>query len=309
MFKGIPFLFFMVFSLHVFSQQKTDSSVMEGKAIVKLAEVVVNNKLDVHSFIERVKDDTSFYKAFKNLRVLGFTSFNDIRILDKSNNSQASLYSKTKQLVQNGCRSMQTLEQQTTGDFYNSDSSYNYYTAEMYASLFFTKGSVCGENNIVAGTDFSTSGKEGMEKHKQQLKMLFFNPGKKISGIPFVSRKTAIFDDNMPDRYDMSIDMDEYNKTSCYIFTITAKPEYKNDVVINEMKTWFNDSTFEVVARNYSLSYDAGMYDFDVQMEVQMTHYKEFLVPSLIRYTGNWKVVFKHRERGAFTATLFDFNN
>ena len=27
-------------------------------------------------------------------------------------------------------------------------------------------------------------GKSGMAKHKEQLKMLFFNPGKKIPGIP-----------------------------------------------------------------------------------------------------------------------------
>jgi hypothetical protein len=27
----------------------------------------------------------------------------------------------------------------------------------------------------------------------------------------------------------------------------------------------------------------------------------------LIRYNGNWKAIFKKRERGVFTATLFDF--
>ena len=36
------------------------------------------------------------------------------------------------------------------------------------------------EDNIVKGREFSTAGLSGMEKHKQQLKMLFFNPGKKI---------------------------------------------------------------------------------------------------------------------------------
>ncbi len=177
----------------------------------------------------------------------------------------------------------------------------------MYASLFFTKDSLCGENNIVGVKEFSTEGKSGIEKHKEQLKMLFFNPGKKIPGIPFISNKTAIFNDDMTDKYNMSIDMDEYNKTSCYIFTITVKPDCKNDVVLNEMKTWLDDKTFEIVARTYSLSYGAGIYDFNVQMEVQMTHFGSYLVPSLMRYTGNWKVFLKSRERGAFTATLFDF--
>jgi hypothetical protein len=42
-------------------------------------------------------------------------------------------------------------------------------------------------------------------------------------------------------------------------------------------------------------------------MEVQMTRFGNFLVPQTIRYTGNWDVAFKKRERGVFTATLFDF--
>ena len=33
----------------------------------------------------------------------------------------------------------------------------------------------------------------------------------------------------------------------------------------------------------------------------------EHTVPSLIRYNGNWKAIFKKRERGVFTATLSDF--
>jgi hypothetical protein len=65
--------------------------------------------------------------------------------------------------------------------------------------------------------------------------------------------------------------------------------------------------TLEVMARNYSLSYKAGVYDFDVRMEVQMTRFNGLIVPQLIRYHGNWKVMFKRRERGVFTATLYGF--
>jgi hypothetical protein len=31
------------------------------------------------------------------------------------------------------------------------------------------------------------------------------------------------------------------------------------------------------------------------------------LVPKILRYKGNWDVIIKKRERGLFTATLFDF--
>ncbi len=303
----MPAFFCLLFSIPLSAQQKNDSILTVGKKAITLSEVVVNNKLNVPAFINRIKNDTSFYKAFRNLHILGFTAINDIRMNDGDGKMKAGLRSTTKQLRRNNCRSMQIVEEEVTGDIYDENRQFNYYTAQMYASLFFTKDSVCGENNIVTGTDFSTKGKSGLEKNKEQLKMLFFNPGKRINGLPFISNKTAIYDDELADKYDMSIDFSMFKNTSCYVFTQQVKPENKSDVVVDEMTTWFNDETFEVVARNYSLSYSAGVYDFKVLMEVVMTKYGEYLVPSLIRYVGNWKAIFKPRERGVFTATLFDF--
>jgi len=303
----MPAFFYFLYPLNLSAQEKNDSIVTVGKKAITLSEVVVNNKLNIPVFIERIKNDTSFYKAFRNLHILGFTAINDIRMNNNDGKMKAGLHSKTKQVRVNNCRKMETLEEQVTGDIYDEYRNFNYYTAQMYASLFFTKDSVCGETNIVTGTAFSTSGKSGMEKHKEQLKMLFFNPGKRINGLPFMSNKTAIYDDEMADYYDMSIDMGIYNNTNCYLFTQKVKPENKGSVVVDEMTTWFDSNTFDVLGRNYSLSYDAAVYDFKVTMEVVMTRYGEYTVPSLIRYNGNWKAIFKKRERGVFTATLFDF--
>ena len=291
------------------SAQNIDSSIMVGKNTITLSEVVLNNKLNVPVFIERAKNDTSFYKAFRNLHILQFTAINDIRMNNSNGEAKAYLHSKTKQVrTKTGCRKMEILEEQASGDIYDDNHNFNYYTAEMYASLFFTMDSVCGEDNIVTGREFSTSGKSGMEKHKEQLKMLFFNPGKKISGIPCMSSKTAIYEEEMADKYDMSIDMDIHNNTNCYILRQKVKPGSESDVVVDEMTTWFDDKTYEVLARTYTLSYDAAFYDFKVSMEVELTRFGELLVPSLIRYNGNWKAIFKRRERGVFTATLSDFN-
>ena len=137
--------------------------------------------------------------------------------------------------------------------------------------------------------------------------MLFFNPGKKIEGLPFISGKTAIFDDDMADRYDFEIDMQDYNKVSCFVLKQKVKPGYEDDVVLDEMTTWFDANTYDVLSRNYSLSYDAGVYDFNVSMEVKLKRVGALLLPELIRYNGDWKMLFKKRERGIFTATLFDF--
>ncbi len=294
-------------SVFLFAQKEKDSTIKVNENYITLSEIVINKKLDVASFIERVKHDTTFYKAFRNLHIIGYTADNNIRMLNKNGNAQASLHSKTQQIRAGNCRKMKVLDQEVTGDMFDKQGNFNYYTAQMYAGLFFTKDSVCGENNIVKGHEFSTSGLSGIEKHKEQLKMLFFDPGKKINGLPFISNKTEIFDPAMADNYNMYIDYREYNSVPCYVFTINVKDSRKSNVVIDEMTTWFNAKTFEIVARNYVLSYDAGVYDFNVKMEVQMTKVGNLLVPSLLRYNGNWKVIFSKRERGVFTATLSDF--
>ena len=306
--KFITAFFLMMLIVSFANAQTTGDSTMDvGNKIITLSNFVINNKLNVPAFIEKVKNDSSFYKAFKNLRIINFTAINDIRMNNKNGALDASLHSRTKQTIKNGCRTMKVLEEKSTGDMYNDLKEFNYYTANMYASIFFTKGTICGENNIVDGTAFSTEGKSGMEKHKEQLKMLFFNPGKRINGLPFMSNKTAIYDDELADSYDMNIDFERFNNINCYVFKQKVKPNRKGSVVVDEMNTWFNDSTFEVMARNYSLSYDAGVYDFKVNMEIQMTTVGNLTVPAVIRYTGNWKAIFKKRERGIFTATLSDF--
>ncbi len=306
--KFITTLFlFIISSLPAISQTSADTILNVGQKIITLSNFVINNKLNVPAFIEKVKNDSSFYKAFKNLRIINFTAINDIRMNNKNGSLDASLHSLTKQKIKDGCRTMKVLEEKSTGDMYNDLKEFNYYTANMYASIFFTKDTICGENNIVNGAAFSTEGKSGIEKHKEQLKMLFFNPGKKINGLPFMSNKTAIYDDELADSYDMNIDFERFNNTNCYVFKQKVKPNRKGSVVVDEMNTWFNDSTFEVIARNYSLSYDAGVYDFKVNMEIQMTTVGNLTVPAVIRYTGNWKAIFKKRERGIFTATLSDF--
>jgi hypothetical protein len=297
----------ILFSSALTAQLKKDTAVTIGNKVITLAEVVVNNKLNVPTFITRVKNDTSFYKAFRNLHIINFTAINDIRMVDKKGNSTASLFSHTKQLQKDGCRTMEKIDEVVTGDMYTDAKEFNYYTANMYASLFFTKGVVCGETNIVKGIEFSTAGKSGMEKHKEQLKMLFFNPGKRIKGLPFMSNKTAIYDDDIADSYDMQIDWERHNNNDCYVFKQKVKEDKRGTVVVDEMTTWFNDSTYEVIARNYTLSYDAAVYDFKVTMEVEMTKFGDMQIPSLIKYNGNWKAIFKKRERGIFTAILSDF--
>lgn len=300
---------FLLFSALLHAQQH--DTVMIDKKVITLSEIIIRNNVDIRSFIEKVKNDTTFYKAFRNLRVLNFTSLNDIRMFGKKGRVKAALYSKTVQWADKGCRHTGILKEEVTGDMYNRNGGYNYYTPELYASLFFARDTICGETNIVKGAELQVKGKSGMARHKEQLKMLFFNPGKAIPGLPFIGGKTAIFDEDMAPLYEYHIDLQEHLGELCYVFIIKARDNLKGGkkdrVVIDEMTTWFTVKSFEVIARDYAMSYKAGVYDFDVQMQVEMTRVDGYLVPRLLRYTGNWDVIFKKRENGVFTATLFDF--
>ena len=139
---------------------------------------------------------------------------------------------------------MDVLEEESSGDIYDKKHQWNYYTAELYAGLFFTQGKVCGETNIVAGIERNVQNKKGLDKHKEQLKMMFFNPGKKVPGIPFLGDKLDIFDGDVAQYYDFAIDMNDYNDLPCYIFSIKSRADLtsseKDKIVFDNITTWFN---------------------------------------------------------------------
>jgi len=262
-----------------------------------------NEGFDVPNFIRLIKEDTTFYKAFKTMRLKSYNADNYINCLNKKGESVASLVSETKQIYRDGCRTMKTLEEKVTGDFYTKKGAYNYFTAQLYASLFFTSGKVCNETNTVRGSmSRELSGLNRMEKSKVQLKLLMFNPGANIPGLPFIGNKVGIFEPDVAKMYDFSLSAETKNGVETYKFAAVPKPEYRKKVVINRFITWFNPNDYAITARDYSLSYDALGYDFDVDMYVTLRQIGKDLLPSFIQYRGNWKVVTKARERVNFKA-------
>lgn len=269
--------------------------------------VVIVNSVNSDQLLRRIKNDTSFYKAFKTLRVVNYHSDNHIEVYNKKGKVKASYQSQADQIRQGGCRTTRILQQKTTGDFLDRKGNYNYTIGDLFAGLFFAKGKVCGETNIVAGhMNFETSGLSGIEKKKEQLKMLFFNPGKKIPGIPFIGDKLDLYDKEALKKYNYRLDTVTYGESHGYEFTITPKPGARG-VVIDYMRTIFDAETMDVLYRSYSLSYKAGVYDFDVKMQVKLGVRNGQLVPVDLHYKGNWSVLFKGRERASFSASLSDF--
>lgn len=301
----------LVCSLFCFFQKTNAQTVDTGFSFegVTLDEFVVlaqKDGFDVAGFIKLIKEDTTFYKAFKLMRLQTFNADNSITCFNKNGEKVASLNSETKQNFNEGCRTMRVLEETTTGDFYDKKKNYNYFTAEMYAALFFTNGKVCNETEIVEGSLTSNlSGLSRIEKSKLQLKQLLFNPGVRIPGLPFIGNKVGIFEEDVAKMYDFSISMEQKNGIEAYKFSAIPKSEYRNKVVINKFVTWARISDLSIIARDYSLSYNALGYDFDVSMYVTLAQVGKRLLPTFISYRGNWKVITKSRERVNFQAHFY----
>jgi hypothetical protein len=282
--------------------QLTTNKIYQGITFDDVMIKEVRKGFDVNLFIERVKNDTTFYKAFKTLRLHSFTMYNDIEIVDKNDAVKASYTSITKQQVQQNCRTMSVIKEKTTGDYFTKKKALNYHTAQLYAHLFFTKGTVCGANNIVGNAK-----QKGSAKYEEQLRLLIFNPGKRISGIPGIGDNVAIFEEPFRNKYEFKLSKQDYFGDSCYVFNAIPKKEYADEVVINELKTWFRASDFAIIARDYSLSYKTFFYDFDVVMNVKLKNMGTNLVPYDIQYKGNWHVFSKPREKASFTSIFTDF--
>jgi hypothetical protein len=110
----------------------------------------------------------------------------------------------------------------------------------------------------------------------------------------------------------MVVDLVDFKGEDCYLLKIRPREDLSlwnlNKIVLTEMDTWFAVSDFSVLGKSWKLNYNAGIYDFDVSMEVQLIRFGNMTVPVVMRYNGDWDVPFKRRERGVFTATLSGFS-
>lgn len=279
---------------------------------VKLDSIVVTASkkgFDVEDFIKMVQKDESFYRAFRNIRTLSYFSNNDIQAFSKKGNLKASYKSITKQTSDGRCRTMDTFEEVIAGKFYKRKKKYRYYTAKMYDRLFFTHGEVCESNRIEDQEGFDPSKKlKGMSKHINELKKLIFYPGQKAD-VPFIGKKTAIFEEKMAKYYDFSISSKSYNsEIDCYVFLAKVKEGTKdNKTVIKHMETYFDKETFQVISRNYHLEHSGTMFDFNVKMDIKLVKVGEKYVPEFIQYDGRWDVPMKKPEIFKFGIQFYEY--
>jgi hypothetical protein len=145
------------------------------------------------------------------------------------------------------------------------------------------------------------------EGYKQKLKRLIFQPGTPIEGIPFISKKTEVFSPEMRKYYTYGFSSGNYyGSEPVYRFTVSAKPEYRNDgaVMIKDLVTLFDKTNFKILARYIYLKYDNPFFSFDVKMNIETRYFGDAQIPVLIQYAGNWDVPFHPKETAAFTVKM-----
>jgi len=267
------------------------------KEPIELDSFVVKSGFDVNAFIKRMQNDTTFYKAFRAMRLQPFQAVSTFTAFDKKGRETASLYLRSRQEIsKRKCRKSVITEKTVKGDFFKSNGEPAYYTADLFFNLFFTEKEVCNENDIVA-REVRKQTESRLEKNKQELKQLIFNPGSKIQGVPFMGDRASVFDEDEAHKYDFKIVQDNFDGQPCYRFSIIPKPNYAYKVVFSELITWFHKSDYSIIARNYNLSFSTVVYNFDVKMKVTTTVHGGKLLPAHIAYDGKWHVVTKKPER------------
>lgn len=275
---------------------------LDISAIVFLDSFVVSASkqgFDVADFIDLVQRDQSFYQAFHNNRFQYFTAKNLIKVFDKKKKLKATYDFEVQQNMDGNCRTMDYLEEKVSGPFFKNKKTkkHRYYTAKMQEEVFLTKGKICGNPNSTLSNQVQA---KGIQKHINELKKLIFQPGEQVD-VPFIGKKTAIFDKKMLRYYDFYIESKPYkNQGICYIFKAIAKSSYPSSkTIIKYLETYFDKTNFQVVARNYHLHYK-GIFDFDVKMNVELDQLEGKYLPSYIHYKGSWKIPMKKRENVTF---------
>lgn len=286
---------FLVFLTAFQLKAQSDTTDFDLAKVVYLDSFVVvatRSGFDVPDFIDMVKKDDSFLKAFHHLRKMNYISDTDIKMFSKKGKEKAGYKVKAIQTYENKCMSMTFPKEEASGNFYKNKRKrkHRYYTGQIFDDLFLVREKTCNQDDIqqTGINAFFIS----------ELYKLVFKPGTKAS-IPSLSSKTAIFSKKMSKYYDYAITSKKYKDTiDTYVFSVKVKPEYinKDRVVITKLETYFDKSTFQVVARDYFLKNNTITYDFDVHMYIELIKVNDKYYPELVIYEGMWDVPFKKPE-------------
>jgi hypothetical protein len=277
---------------------------MDKDAVVKVGKAGLN----VEDFIQEILNDTSFYQAFRNMKKYTFFAENRVYTYDKNDKVKGKVYRKIKH-NNDGPYKMEFLEKQDSGDLLKRNGKYELYTVEMFDYIFMN----AYNTDFVPNSANNLGPKGGSnESYKDKLKTLIFTPGRPIKGVPFIAGKTEIFTPNMRQNYNYNFAKGTYlDSIPVYRFKVSMKPDLSNwtkdGIMIKELTTIFDQRNFQILGRYIDMKLDNLAFEFDVQMNIEMSYFGEDLLPTKITYQGNWDIPFKKEEKASFLVLQKDY--
>lgn len=262
--------------------------------------VSMKTGFDAEDFIRMTKNDTSFLRAFKNLKYYAHSESSKVRVLEKDGGDKASM-DRLSKLARWDNQAVTVITKETTeGKYYKRNGEHKYYTAQMLDKVFFSLDTFTVDNRVGEAYQQQKPSERSREaKHYEQLKSFMFSPGTGVDGVPFIGNKLDIFDGKMKDKYNFKIEKVDYkNSIPCYLFKVELKEETKeNEVSIIYIHTYYDRRTMNIIARDYRLKDWTLLFNFDITINIELNYIKGEYLPSLIRYNGDWSVPLKSAER------------
>jgi hypothetical protein len=304
------FLFLFVIAITQVSAQEIKRFNPDTLQTIQLDSVVniKGSRLNVETFIQAIINDTSFYQAFREMKKYNFIAENRFFTYDKKNKVNGKIYRKIRHLDTKGNK-LQYLVKQDSGQVFKKNGKYQLYTLEMFDYIFMN--AYTSEFSDGSFNSKSANGKNG--SYKDKLKTLIFSPGKPVKGLPLIGSKTEIFSANMRQYYDYAFYSATYlDSIPVYRFEVKVKPDLsswtKDGLMIKTLTTIFDKRNLEILGRYVDMKYNNLLFDFDVQMNIEMSYFNESKLPSKVTYQGNWNIPLKKEERASFLIIQKDYS-
>lgn len=272
----------------------------------------IKRGFDVNDFIRMTKTDTSFFRAFKNLKMYPHISKNNVDIFDKEWNESAHLFRNANHFSTGDTGWINIVKEVTNGKVYKKNGKHKYFTAEMYDKVFFAEGKFAVNNNV--GDSYSQESMNALstkEKYYEKLKTFMFSPGTGVKGVPLIGKKLNIFDDKMLKYYDFKIEKTFFKDTvPCYKFSCVKRKDVQDKkVTITKLITFYDRRTMKIIARTYALKDNTAMFSFDIKMFIELKYEFEEYLPLKIKYNGEWNTPFKKGEKIKFEMNCSNYKD
>jgi hypothetical protein len=277
---------------------------------VETVAVKVKKEFTKDDFIRMTKTDTSFYRAFKNLKMFPHKASNKVEVFDKSWTSIGEMERESSHFSTGKEGWIVINKEISDGKYYNKKGNHKYFTAEMYDKVFFSEDTFLVNNTVSeAYSQEKLRGMSTKDKYYEKLKTFMFSPGTGVKGVPIIGKKLNIYEGKMMELYDFNLEKTFFKDTvPVFKFSVIQKSSTPDkEIVILKIITFYDRRTMQVIARSYALKDRNTLMEFDIKMYIELKHEFGEYLPVTIKYNGEWDVPFKKTERIKFKMSCSDY--